>query len=212
MKTQISSFKQNTSYTCGTCALMVLENELSASDHKYEKHVELKIWRSLIPNLIKFLRLEFIWERFVGTPPVCLARYFESSNKLQYQLYLFQHPHNNVGNYRYLFQVMCHIHDHFFISRFQLPFQKVKSSLLRQCPNDLIRLLGQNPYSRILQVISVPGGMLHYLLIRKIHNNITVMDPGNGQNSVYSESHFAEAFRHNLYGYCLLISPSNLRS
>jgi hypothetical protein len=218
-----ASWIQTTDYTCSESSLMCALNELTGSG--IDSQTEVGIWTAMLPCYLK--PLEKLLQEKVGTPPHCLARYIQRNRTgVTCEYFVYGKRTKGLGSKSFLIGFLSAAHD---IVMAMLMWLKpgARYSLRKQDDTDVLALLDRKPGCRLLLVIVIPGGYVHFVMVRRgtEKGTVVVMDPfnhkdkiddylgaaahvvpGEGANFSYTDEQFACVFGPRLYGYSMRLT------
>lgn len=217
--TTLAWWMQTTEYTCSESSLMVALHELSGMAMSAE--VERGWWKRMLPWYLK--PLEKILQEKVGTPPRCLADCVQErvhNVKCEYVVWLKNT--NGLGSRAAFIAFMSYLHD-FILAFTMLLWPPTRYRFHKPTVLEVRQYLDQKPGCRVLLVIVIPGGYVHFVMIRRAGDMIAVMDPYNhkspayfentqpytsreNENFFYTEAQFDTWFGPRLYGYAMRLT------
>jgi hypothetical protein len=196
---------QSTPYTCSESSLMVGLHELTGSP--INAQVEVGIWKAMLPWYLK--PLEKFLQKFVGTPPRCLVSYIQKHEpKVVCEYFVYRKNLKPMEKRAWLIGFLSNAHDVLFALLMPLR-PRARTSRAMQTAEDVLRLLAEKPGCRLLLVIVIAGGFVHFVLVRRDGpGTVVVMDPyhGKGTNTSFDNATFAATYGPVLYGYSMRLT------
>jgi hypothetical protein len=194
------AYRQTTEYTCALSSYMTAMHELFG--HEISPERERHLWQVVLPWYVRPFR--GLLAKYVGTPPCNLARYIQKHDKeVCCKLFTYRKNLEAMDKRRKLIGSLCSFHDWFM--RVFIPLKPRADVLkVKQTAGDVLGYLEKCPDGRVLQVIAIQGGLVHFILIRRDGGGgVVVMDPHDGTNTTVDAKGLAEKYGPVLFGYSI---------